>query len=57
MADEEVGYISLEQARVLAMRHAQDNTDFYGHTYAKIKLVWEVIVSEEGEDYYDIRLS
>jgi ABC-type transport system substrate-binding protein len=54
---EAVGYISLEQARVLAMRHARDNTDFYGPAYSRTNLVWEVISQEDGEDYYDIRLS
>ena len=29
-AGEALGYISLEQARVLAVRHARENTDFYG---------------------------
>ena len=54
---EALGYISLEQARVLAMQHARDNRDFYGSAYSKINLVWEVISQDEGEDYYDIRLS
>ena len=54
---EAVGYISLEQARVLAMQHARDNRDFYGSAYSRVNLVWEVISQEEGEDYYDIRLS
>ena len=27
---EALGYISLDQARVLAIRHARENTDFYG---------------------------
>ena len=54
---ESLGYISLEQARVLAMRHARDNKDFYGPAYSRINLVWEVISQEEGEDYYDVRLS
>ena len=54
---ETLGYISLEQARVLAMRHARDNTDFYGSAYSRINLVWEVISQDEGEDYYDIKLS
>ncbi len=54
---EALGYISLEQARVLAMQHARDNRDFYGPAYSRINLVWEVIGQEEGEDYYDIRLS
>ena len=56
-AAEALGYISLEQARVLAIRHARDNTDFYGPRYSGINLVWEVISQEDGEDYYDIRLS
>ena len=54
---ESLGYISLEQARVLAMQHARDNRDFYGPAYSEINLVWEVTSQEEGEDYYDIRLS
>ena len=56
-AGEAVGYISLEQARVLAIRHARDNTDFYGPAYSGVNLVSEVVSQEEGEDYYDIRLS
>ena len=54
---EALGYISLDQARVLAVEHARDNTDFYGRRYAGRALVWEVISAEESEDYYDIRLS
>ena len=54
---ESLGYISLEQARVLAMQHARDNQDFYGPAYSRINLVWEVTSQEEGEDYYDVRLS
>ena len=54
---EAVGYVSLDQARVLAIRHARDNTDFYGPRFADREMVWEVISAEEGEDYYDIRLS
>ena len=54
---ESLGYISLEQARVLAMQHARDNRDFYGPAYSRTNLVWEVTSEEEGEDYYDIRLS
>ena len=29
-AGEAVAYISLDQARVLALQHARDNRDFYG---------------------------
>ena len=54
---EALGYISLEQARVLAIRHARENTDFYGPRYSGTPLVSEVISQEEWEDYYDIRLS
>ena len=54
---ERLGYISLDQARVLAMEHARDNREFYGRRYANRELVWEVASQEESEDYYDIRLS
>ena len=50
-------WITLEQARVLAIEHARDNTGFYGRRYRQINLVWEVDSQEEGEDYYDIKLS
>ena len=56
-AGETLGYITLEQARVLAIQHARDNTDFYGPRYARVTLVWEVTSQEAGEDFYDIRLS
>ena len=49
-----IGYISLDQARVLAMEHARDNRDFYGR-YAGTELVWEVISADETEDYYEVR--
>jgi hypothetical protein len=54
---EALGYISLDQARVLALRHARDNTDFYGPRYANRELVWEELSAEESEDYYRVRLS
>ena len=54
---EAIGYISLDQARVLAIQHARDNTDFYGSKFRGRQLVWEVVSQEEGEDFYDIRLS
>ncbi|MCH8107449.1 MAG: hypothetical protein IIB30_03720, partial [Chloroflexi bacterium] len=34
-AGESLGYISLDQARVLAGQHAQQNTEFYGRRYAR----------------------
>ena len=54
---EALGYITLEQARLQAIQHARDNTGFYGPRYARVTLVWEVTSQEEGEDFYDIRLS
>ena len=56
-AGESLGYITLEQARILAIQHARDNTDFYGPTYRGVNLVWEITSQEDGEDFYDIRLS
>ena len=54
---EALGYISLDQARVLALRHARDNTDFYGRRYGNQDLAWDVLDEQEREDYYYIRLS
>ena len=50
------GYISLDQARVLALRHAHDNREFYGR-YAESELVWQELSAQESEDYYRVRLS
>ena len=54
---ETLGYISLDQARVLALRLARENTDAYGTGYAGIDLAWEITNAEDGEDYYQIRIS
>lgn len=54
---EAVGYIGLDDARILALEHARDNRDFYGGRYARRDLLWEVLSQEESEDYYEIRLS
>ena len=40
-AGQAVAYISLDQARVLAMRHARENTGFYGELYGQQELAWE----------------
>lgn len=55
-AGEAVAYISLDQARVLALQHARDNRDVYGR-YARSELVWDVVSAEETEDYYEVSLS
>ena len=56
-AGQALGYISLDQARVLALQYARDNREFYGRRYAQRDLVWEVISADETEDYYQVRLS
>ena len=42
-AGEALEYISLDQARVMAIEHARDNSDFYGRLYASVDLVREVV--------------
>jgi uncharacterized RDD family membrane protein YckC len=54
---EAVEYISLMQARLLAIEHACADTEIYGPRYSNARLVWELLESEEDEDYYQIKLS
>ena len=54
---EVLSYISMDQARALALRTARENTDFYGPTYSDQGFVQEEPSAEEGEDYYRVRLS
>ena len=46
-----LAYISLDQARVLAMEHARDNTGFYGRRYRRRELAWEMVSQEARQDY------
>ena len=39
---ESLGYISLDQARVLALQHARNNRELYGR-YSDAELVWDVV--------------
>ena len=39
------------------MRHARENTGFYGEVYGQQDLVWNELSAEESEDYYRIQLS
>jgi hypothetical protein len=54
---ETFGYISLDQARVLALRLAREDISVYGERYSKTRFTWEVTSAEDGEDYYQIRIS
>lgn len=51
---ETFSYISLDQARVLALQHARANREIYD---ADVELTWENLSAEESEDYYRVRLS
>ena len=53
---EVLGYISLEQARVLAMETARDHPGNY-RRFAGVSMVFSVVEQEEGEDYYTVTLS
>ncbi|MCH8225588.1 MAG: hypothetical protein IIC97_06955, partial [Chloroflexi bacterium] len=54
---EALGYISLEQARVVAMQTARDQPGDYGSRYSGAQMVFEAVEQEEGDDYYVITLS
>ena len=50
------GYISLDEARVLALQHARDNREVYGR-YADAELVFDVVDASETQDFYEVTLS
>ncbi|MBQ10552.1 MAG: hypothetical protein CMJ45_03270 [Planctomyces sp.] len=54
---ESLGYISMEQAGVLAIQHAQNNTGFYDSSIRHEPLVWEIEGQVETDDFYEIRIS
>ena len=54
---EAVNYISLEQARVLAMQTARETPGEYGSQYQTVSMAFEVVQANEGEDYYDVTLA
>ena len=54
---ETFGYISLDRARVLALRLAREDISVYGERYSETRFAWEVTSAEDGEDYYQIRIS
>jgi len=54
---EVLAYISLDQARVLAIEYARDNREVYNRRHRRRELVWEVVDEQEDEEYYRIRLS
>ena len=56
-AGEALGYISLEQGRVVAMQTARDEPGDYGRRFSGNRMVFEVVEQQEGDDYYTITLS
>ena len=56
-AGEVIGYISLDQARVLAMRTAREAPGEYGNRYSRVLMAFEVMGEEETEDHYVITLT
>lgn len=54
---EALGYISLAQARLLAMQTARETPGDYGGRFSGVSMAFEIIESGEDEDYYAITLS
>ncbi|MAF51790.1 MAG: hypothetical protein CL694_02040 [Chloroflexi bacterium] len=54
---EALAYISLEQARVAAMRAARDDPGEYGRRFSGARMAFDVVEQEEGEDYYVVTMS
>ena len=56
-AGEALGYISLEQARLVAMQTARDEPGDYGPSFQGARMVFNVVEQEEGEDCYVVTMS
>jgi len=54
---EALGYISSDQAQVLAMRTARETPGAYGSTYVDVPMAFDVLESDDTEDHYRITLS
>ena len=54
---EVLGYISLDQARVLAMRTARETPGAYGRRFRNVPMAFEVAEVEETEDHYVITIT
>ena len=50
-------FISLDQARGIALDQARENQDFYGRRFARMDMAWEVVSQEERADGYRVQLS
>ena len=54
---EVLGYISLDQARVLAMRTAREAPGDYGRRFRDSTMAFDVVEADETEDHYVITIS
>ena len=54
---EAVGYISLDQARLLAVQTASDTPGNYGRRYRDVPMVFQGVEDSENEDYYVVTLA
>ena len=54
---EALGYFSLDQARVLAMRTARETPGDYGRRFRTANMAFEVVEDTETEDHYVVTLS
>ena len=54
---ESLGYISLDQARVLALRTSTETPGDYGPAYRDVTMAFEVVEAQETEDHYIITMS
>ena len=57
LAGETLGYISLDQARILAMRTAREAPGDYGRRFRNVPMAFELVEANETEDYYEVTLS
>ena len=49
---ESLGYISLAQARILAMSTAQETPGEYGRRYRDVPMAFDTVEASEDEDFY-----
>ena len=54
---EALGYISLDQARILAMRTSREAPGAYGRRFRNVPMAFEVVEANETEDFYEVTLS
>ncbi|SVB50861.1 uncharacterized protein METZ01_LOCUS203715, partial [marine metagenome] len=50
------GYISLDQARALALQYSQDRREFYGNI-SEQELTWDALIAHEPEHGFEVRQS